>query len=113
MSNQGERIAIRAQQQMLAVVEGCAVEYHAAGPATQRLRGLEHGDGNAGGGQGHGGREACPTAADYGDIALGCPCGHQARTQVFQAIQSLRTGVNAMRWCSTRPCSLSISSSKV
>ena len=44
-----------------------------------------------------GGGAAGPAGADDGD-AQG---RRHAETQVFHAIQSLRSGVSAMRWCST------------
>ena len=50
---------------------------------------------NAGRGERHGGRASCPAAADHGDARAARGISHGAR--VFQAIQSLRSGVSAMR----------------
>ena len=50
-------------------------------------------------------RRAPVAALDDGDL--------HAKAQVFQAIQSLRTGVSAMRWWSTWKSSRLISSSRV
>ena len=80
---------------MLAVVESATFPVQPAGAATQPRGGFENGGGNAGAGEFDGGGEAGTAAADNGDPGL------QLETQVFQASQSLRSGVSEMRWLST------------
>ena len=105
LAHQGQRLAIGAEQDVLAVVQRAAVDVDAAGAAAEGAAGFEQGGVDAGCRQFDGGGDARPAAADDGDL--------HAKAQVFQAIQSLRTGVSAMRWCRTWKLSRLISSSSV
>ncbi len=116
--DQRQRGAVRADQEVLAVVAGNAVDRDGAGASTQR-RGLlveRHVDATIG--EPHRRRAAGPAAADHRDarrwLCTRCvgTAPHAARA-VFQAIQNLRSGVRAMRWSSTAYRSRSISSSSV
>ena len=69
------------------------VDFDCTGTAAGLASGFVEGGGYPGCGQVDGGGKARPAAADDRNF--------HAKAQVFQAIQSLRTGVNAMRWCST------------
>ena len=69
--------------------------------------GLEHRDAHAAPGERDAGRHAGVTSADDGNLS-----GYVV-THVFQAIQSLRSGVSEVRWVSTLKPSRSISSSRV
>jgi hypothetical protein len=83
--HEGQGLAIGSEQNVLAVVQGlparppAGLEERDAGPCSHQV---------------DGGGESRPAGADDGDL--------HANIQVFQAIQSLRTGVRAMRWWSTR-----------
>ncbi len=93
--HQGQRLAVRADQDVLAVVELDAVEPEAARASAQRRCGLEQRHAVAGGGGLHRSGDAGPAAADHGKV-------HQRSRQfVHIASQALRSGVSAMRWCST------------
>ena len=108
-SHQFERCAVRADQDVLAVVQIMAGHTHRSGAPTGLCRHLEdlylmagqtgmHCSGNAG-----------PSCTDDGDA----PRRQWPRQLVRQAIHSLRTGVSEVRWCSTRKPSASISRSSV
>ena len=104
-THQAQRLAIGAEQDVLAVVQPAPVELDCTGAPAQRAPGFVKGGGDTGRRQFDGSRDARPAAADDGDL--------HAKAQVFQAIQSLRTGVSAMRWCRTWKLSRLISSSSV
>ena len=99
---------------MLAVVEGeglAAIAFgrQGAGPAAQGAGGLEDGHAVPGPGRAQRGRQARPAGADDGDAH-----GYMRPSAcIFQASQNLRSGVSAMRWCSTWKFSASISRSSV
>ena len=95
LAHQPQRLAVRADEDMLAVVEVDAVYAHAARAAAQAARGFEDRYADAALGEGDRGSESGPAGADDRGAA-------QAVTQVRHAIQSLRIGVSAVRWSSTR-----------
>jgi hypothetical protein len=78
---------------MLAVVQTLSVRLDAARPAAELSGGLEDGHLCACSGQLDGGGETCPAAAD--------DRRSHPRTQVRQAIHSLRIGVSEVRWVRT------------
>ena len=90
---------------MLAIVQCATVDADGTGAPAQGAPGFEQGGVDTGRRQFDGSRDARPAAADDGDL--------HAKAQVFQAIQILRTGVSAMRWCRTWKLSCLISSSSV
>ncbi len=110
---QRRRRRVGPDQQVLAVVQRvrlCAQVKHETARATAQFTAgfqQEHvmAVAHAGGGR----RAAGPSRTDDGDAQP----GRHADTQVFQAIQSLRSGVSAIRWCRTRNSSRSTSSSSV
>ena len=104
LEHQAQRLAIRADKDVLAVVEVDAVYAHAARAAAQAARGFEDRYADALLGEGDRGSESGPAGADDRGAA-------QAVTQVRHAIQSLRIGVSAVRCSSTRKSSPAISSS--
>ena len=101
--HQPQRLAVRTDQDVLAVVEVHAVQRYAARAATEAARRLEDRHRQAAFGQRRRGGQARPAGADDG----------YAATHVRQAIQSLRIGVSATRWASTCAPSRRISSSSV
>ncbi len=117
-----QRLAIGADQDVLAVVEVHAVYAHAPGAAAQAARGLENGYGDAALGERDGCGEARPAGADDSyaiqsrplTLALS-PRGEgkllSGDPGPRHAIQSLRTGVSAVRCLSTWKRSRAISSS--
>ena len=103
-AHQAQGLAVSADQYVLAVVEFDALDFHRARAAAQMPRRFEYGDRGPclreRDRRGHAG----PAGADDGDV--------HAVIQVFHAIHSLRTGVNAVRWLSTLQPSFAISRSK-
>ena len=97
--DQRERAAIGADQQMLAVVERDAGERDATRASAERSRLLDELDPHAGLRELDGGRASRPAAADDGDMAASASVTR--RRDVFHAIQSLRSGVSAIRRSST------------
>jgi hypothetical protein len=95
LPHQAQRLAIRANQDVLPVVEVDAVYAHAARAAAQAARSFEDRYGDTVFCERDRCGEARPAGADDGDAA-------QAVTQVRHAIQSLRIGVSAVRCSSTR-----------
>ena len=91
--HQAQRLAVSADQEVLPVVEPVAVQVHAARPPAELLRGLENGDPDPGLGQFD--RRGQPRPAATDDRGL------HPRTQVRQAIHSLRIGVSEVRWLRT------------
>ncbi len=112
---QRQRLAIRADQDVLAVVERDLPSVrgdprHAPRAAAERARSLEQRDVHAGIGEMRGGREPGPASADDGDALRG-RAHRPGATHVRHAIHSLRIGVSEMRWFSTAKSARSISSS--
>ena len=95
LAHQAQRLAIRADQDVLAVVEVDSVEGHAPRPAPKAAGGFEDGYADALLREGDRSSESGPAGPDNRDAT-------QAVTQVRHAIQSLRIGVSAVRWSSTR-----------
>jgi len=95
LAHQPQRLAIRADQDVLAVVEVDSVDGDAPRPTPQAARGFENRYAKAALREGDRSSESGPAAADNRDAT-------QAVTQVRHAIQSLRIGVSAVRWSSTR-----------
>ena len=113
-AHQPERGGVGADQDVLAVVEpvgriaaGRALGGQAARAPAGLRRHLEDRHRVAGLDRGDRCRQPGPARADDGDAA------HRPRQLVFIAIQSLRTGVSEMRWCSTWNSVASISRSSV
>ena len=102
-AHQAQGFAVSADQDMLAVVECDAFDLDRARAAAQMPRRFEYGDRDLRLRQRDGRGHAGPAGADDGDA--------HAVIQVFHAIHSLRTGVNAVRWVSTLQPSASISRS--
>ena len=100
-AHEPQELGIRADKDVLAVVELVILGHYAPGaPAGHRSR-FEHRHPDATLGERDAGRHAGVTAAD----------DRYARIHVFQAIQNLRTGVSDVRCARTRKPSRSISSS--
>ncbi len=95
LAHQPQRLAVRADQDVLAVVEIDAIYAHAARAAAQAARSFEDRGADAALREGDRSSESGPAGADDRGAA-------QAVTQVRHAIQSLRIGVSAVRWSSTR-----------
>ena len=109
--HQRQGLGVGADQDVLPVVSFVGVLQHAAG-ATAGLRGhLEHLDLLAALGGAHGGGQTCPAGAHHGDAALRHGT-QRPRQWVRAAIHSLRSGVSAMRCCSTWKSDASISRSR-
>ena len=89
LAHQGQRVAVGAEQDVLAVVQRPAVDGNGARPSAEDTTGFVQGGIDTGRRQLDSGGDARPAAADDGDF--------HAKAQVFQAIQILRTGVSAMR----------------
>ena len=114
LAHQGQRAAVSADQDVLAVVQRQAVHRHLAGAAAQLRRHLEQRDLGAGADAGHRGGQAGPAAADDRHPGHGAwGHGQRACQLVRIAIHTLRSGVSAMRWCSTWKSLASISRSSV
>ena len=103
--DQAQRFAIRANEDVLTVVEVQTVDFDASRASAELPRRFEHGDVHALGCQFDRGRQTGPAAANDRDL--------QPLIQVRQAIHSLRIGVSDVRWLSTRQPSFLISSSSV
>ena len=86
-----------AEEQMLAVVEEGAAIFHATRAAAGRAIGLVEAHRVAAASEAYRRGEAGVARAHHRDA----PGDVHPFTHVFQAIQSLRSGVRAMRWSST------------
>ena len=101
-AHKAQGLAVGADQYVLPVVHGEAVDLHGAGAAAEYARRLENLDPFACGGQFDSGRKPGVSRPDNCDL--------QAVIQVLPASQSLRSGGREMRWSSTRKPSRTISS---
>ena len=104
-AHQAQGFAVSADHDVLAIVECYALDFDRARAAAQMPRRFKYGDRNPCQRQHHRRGHAGPAGANDGDV--------HAVIQVFHAIHSLRTGVNAVRWVSTLQPSASISRSSV
>ena len=92
--NHSQRAAVGADDEVLAIVEHDAGQRDASGATAEDTRLLDQRDADAVLGELHGGGAARPAAADDSDMLE--RAGH-GRRAVFHAIQSLRSGVSAIR----------------
>ena len=99
--NEPERSAVGADQQVLSVVECNPGQGDAPCTAADDTRLLEQRHANAGLGKFDRRGAARPAATDDGDGDVRFDAGRQGRRAVFHAIQSLRSGVSAIRCDST------------
>ena len=104
-AHQAQGFAVSADQNVLAVVEFDAFDFDRTRAAAQMPCCFEYRDRDLRLRQRDRRGHAGPAGADDGDV--------HTVIQVFHAIHSLRTGVNAVRWVSTLQPSASISRSSV
>jgi len=90
--HEGERLAIGAQQQVLAVVERRAAVLDAPSPSTGRPVRIEERDARAAAHELDGGGDPGPAGADDAHVP-----GVHVEIQVFHAIHSFRIGVRETR----------------
>src|SRR3569623_3237840 len=94
--NQLQRLFVRTEQDVLAVVERLAFEFDGTCASAQGTAGLEQCDGHAGFGQCQGCRAAGPAATHESDTWLVQFSCH-GNSQVLLASHSLRNGVSETR----------------
>ena len=98
-SHQGQRVPVSADQNMLSVVQRQALVCDAARPPAGLRGGFQQAYLPARVHRVNRGRQSGPATADDGDLVQKRPSAC-----IFQAIQSLRTGVSDTRWFSTGNC---------